>query len=484
MSLSDNQTASGHPFESLPTIKAAALEVATIQNEFISQAGFSEAKSTVADSRELLENQLTHIGPGRFPGFRRPFRSVWWSLKLAIGSLCLILVLAVLAAIPGLNILTLGYLVEPQRRVALSGKLQDGFPLLRIASRLGTLVFFTLLFCVPLRIQATRLNDAMVILGPIHPRTLQIQTVLTVMQWVIGLHVLLSILNGSTAACFLRPLRNLKWLRKSLLTADGRKDFFEGLNAILHLLRPVQHFLIGLKAFFGAICWLIVPTSLLVAYSAPERKQPVFGLLSVLGVLLLIPVAAWLPMLQVQQVVTGKFRDVFSISAVRRIIRNAPMTWMITTLFLYVMTFPLYLGKVRLPPTDALLILTPFFILLTYPARILVAWAWYRGNRQSTPARTLWRRGIKLLMIPLLAAYGVFLLLTPLISELGRNAPFENQAFLGPVPYAQWSRKDRFSLRSAQSNKNKKDNAQINRGDQSERPEQARPDSKNPIGQP
>jgi hypothetical protein len=210
----------------------------------------------------------------------------------------------------------------------------------------------------------------------------------------------------------------------------------------------------------------------------------VFGLLSVLGVLLMIPVAAWLPLLQVQQVVTGRFRDVFSVSAVRRIIRNAPLTWMISTVILYAMTFPLYLGKIRLPPVDALLILTPFFILLTYPARILVAWAWYRGSRNDVPARTIWRRGIKLLMIPLLAAYGFFLLLTPFISELGRNAPFENQAFLGPVPYAQWSRNDRFSLRPTQSEKNKKDDTQVDRSNQSERPEQTRPDSKNTIGQP
>lgn len=484
MSLSDNSATNCNPGESLPTITAEAGESPNIRKESVSSVRLSEAESPVAASRELPEDQLTHIGPGRFPGFRRPFRSFWWSLKLAIGSLCLILVLAVLAAIPGLNILTLGYLVEPQRRVAISGKLRDGFPLLRIASRLGTLVFFTLLFCLPLRIQATRLNDAMVILGPMHPRTLQIQTVLTVMQWGIGLHVLLSIVNGSTAACFLRPLRNLKWLQKSLLTADGRKDFFEGLNAILNLLRPVQHFLIGLRAFFGAICWLIVPTSLLVAFSAPERKQPVFGLLSVLGVLLMIPVAAWLPLLQVQQVVTGKFRSVFSVAAVRRIIRAAPLTWMMTTIVLYVMTFPLYLGKIRLPPADALLILTPFFIVLTYPARILVALAWYRGNHNSNPARTLWRRGIKILMIPLLAAYGFFLLLTPFISELGRNAPFENQAFLGPVPYAQWSRTDRFSIRPAESKKNEKDKAQINRGEQSKRPEKARPDPKNTVGQP
>ena len=49
---------------------------------------------------------------------------------------------------------------------------------------------------------------------------------------------------------------------------------------------------------------------------------------------------------------------------------------------------------------------------------------------------------IKLLMIPLLAGYAGFQFATPLISELGKAAPLENPAFLGPVPYAQWARRN------------------------------------------
>jgi hypothetical protein len=427
---------------------------------------------------------VNQLGPGDFPGLRRPFRSCWWCLKLLMGCSCLVVALAVLAAIPGLNILTLGYLVEPQRRVAVSGRLRDGFPLLCIASRLGTLVFFTLLFCIPIRIQATRLSDALVILGPAHPRTLQMQAILTGLQWLIGVHLLISILNGCTAGCFLRPLRNLKWLWKSLWTASGRMQFAAGLNAILDLLRPVPHFMMGLRAFFGAICWLIIPTSMLVAYSAPERRQPIFGLISFLGVLVMIPVAAWLPLLQVQQAVTGRFRSIFAFREVRRIICGAPWAWAGSTVILYAMTFPLYLGKIRLPPQDALLILTPFFILLTYPARILVAWAWHRGHSRPSAAGKFQRRAVKLLMFPLLAAYCGFLLLTPFVSELGRNAPFENQAFLGPVPYAQWRRVNGRSPRSTQPQQDHHDKDQIQGSADRERPEQTRPDSKDSVGQP
>jgi hypothetical protein len=102
------------------------------------------------------------------------------------------------------------------------------------------------------------------------------------------------------------------------------------------------------------------------------------------------------------------------------------------------MTFPLYLAKIKLLPADALLVLTPFFIILTYPARVLVAWAYHRGMKQTRPAWLPFRWAIRLAMVPLLAGYAGFLFLTPLVSELGKGAPLENQAFLGPVPYAQW----------------------------------------------
>jgi hypothetical protein len=105
------------------------------------------------------------MGPGKFPGLWKPVRSAFWAVHVAFGSACLILILAILAAIPGFNILTLGYLVDPQRRVANSGRLRDGFPLMTLAPRLGVIVFFSILFLIPIRLQATRTSDAGVILG-------------------------------------------------------------------------------------------------------------------------------------------------------------------------------------------------------------------------------------------------------------------------------------------------------------------------------
>lgn len=381
------------------------------------------------------------LGPGPFPGIRRPFRSLLWAIHLAFGTLCLILVLAILAAIPGLNILTLGYLLDPQKRVANSGRLRDGFPLMTLAPRLGIIVFFSLVFLVPVRLLSTRVSDAAVILGEQAERVQRLTTILTICQWVVAIHLLLAISRGGTVGCFLRPIRNIRWMLATIFTARGRLEFAQRLDEVVTLIRPVHHFWIGLKGFLGAVLWLIIPTGLLVAYSAPGRTAPVYGLLSFLGVLIMVPVTAWLPMLQVHQAVTGRFTAIFSVSAARRIIRNAPFSWMITTLLIYVMTFPLYLTKIKLLPADAMLVLTPFFILLTYPARVLIAWAYHRGIQPDASAGFFSRWGCRLTMVPLLLAHAVFLFFTPAISELGKNAPLENQAFLGPVPYAQWGRR-------------------------------------------
>ncbi len=379
------------------------------------------------------------MGPGRFPGIWKPIRSVFWFIHLSFGTACLVMVLAILAAIPGLNILTLGYLIDPQRRVAESGRLRDGFPLLVLAPRLGVIVFFSILFLAPIRIQAVRVSDAAVILGVMHPQVVQMQTILQVLQTIVAIHLMLAIARGGTVGCFLRPFKNIIWFLRKIFTRKGRTEMSEGTEQVLNLVRPVQHFWIGLKAFFGAVLWLFIPAGLLVAYSAPGRTAPIFGLLSFLGGVLMIPVAAWLPQLQVHQAVTGRFSAIFSIRAARRVIRGTPLCWMLTTVLMYVMTFPLYLAKIKLLPADALLVLTPFFIILTYPARILVAWAYHRGMQKTRAAWWPYRWTIKLLMIPLLAGYAGFQFATPLISELGKAAPLENPAFLGPVPYAQWA---------------------------------------------
>ena len=68
------------------------------------------------------------------------------------GLASLLLLLAVIAAIPIVNFIALGYLLEAEGRVGRSGRLRDGFPLLGLAPRLGTIALGIYLWLIPLRI--------------------------------------------------------------------------------------------------------------------------------------------------------------------------------------------------------------------------------------------------------------------------------------------------------------------------------------------
>ncbi len=359
---------------------------------------------------------------------------VWKLSSRFFAMLSLLTVLSVLAAIPVLNLLTLGMLIDPQRRVAGSGRLRDGFPLLRIAPQAGYLLLATLLLCLPIRLQAARVHNAAVILGNNHETVRQMLGFLTVLQLACGLHLLCFLLNGCRPLLLFRPLRNLLNGMRLVCTTSGRTTLSRNLDSTVELIAPLRHVMIGFRAFFGGLVWLILPTTMMVASSAPNISGPVFALISALGFLLMIPVAAWLPYLQIHQAVEGRFTAIFEVSKVRETIRRAPFSWMLTTLLLYLLTIPLYLGQIRLPAEDSLLLLTPVSILLIYPARLLTSWAWYRGNRPEKSAARWWHRLLRLSMLPPLTICSGLIFLTPYISQAGRFAPYENQAYLGPVP--------------------------------------------------
>src|SRR5207248_6836350 len=73
-----------------------------------------------------------------------------WLVRSLFGIACLILLLAVIAAIPVVNFLALGYLLEVEGRLARSGKLRDAFPLINLAPRLGSIVIGMWAFIFPL----------------------------------------------------------------------------------------------------------------------------------------------------------------------------------------------------------------------------------------------------------------------------------------------------------------------------------------------
>ena len=75
----------------------------------------------------------------------------WTVLKIEwlFGLISMVVALATLAAIPGLQFLSLGYMLESSTRVAKSGKIRDGFIGIRTAARLGGAILAIWLLLLP-----------------------------------------------------------------------------------------------------------------------------------------------------------------------------------------------------------------------------------------------------------------------------------------------------------------------------------------------
>jgi hypothetical protein len=157
---------------------------------------------------------------------------------------------------------------------------------------------------------------------------------------------------------------------------------------------------------------------------------------SVLGALGLVWVLWYLPFLQTRFAAENRLWAMFDVAGARSEFQRAPFAYWLALTITLLLAVPLYLLKIEpvLPPELQWLI-TLFFIVFIYPARVLTGWAVSRARRRQKPrlavARWLARAGA----IPVIAFYLFVLFLTQYTSFLGPASLLEHHAFLLPVPF-------------------------------------------------
>ncbi len=368
-----------------------------------------------------------------FPNpLRRPFAALFWVIRTSFGILALIVLLAVIAAIPLVNFLALGYLLEVQGRVARTGKLRSAVPLWDIAPRIGSVVLGIWLWLIPLRLLGDAATDAALIdFGS--RRAIVLERITQFAGVAIAFHLILALAAGGSLGCFFRPIRNFRRVAARLRTGRFLETSAAGLHAFFARMRLWHHFWLGLRGFAGAFIWLVIPTAMLAAAAATEGPR---NLIAVLGGVGLVIVLAWLPFLQAHFAAQNRFKAFFELRTVRRLFKRAPVSWLAAVIFVYALSLPLYLFKIVAPPRDALWLITIIFIVSIFPVKVILGWVYYRAAfRREQNAWFGLRWGSRLLMLPLLAAYVFILFLTPAVSEHGRVVLFEHHAFLLPVPF-------------------------------------------------
>jgi len=362
---------------------------------------------------------------------RHPIRSVQWLIAAGFGLLNLMVLLAVVAAIPIVNLYALGYFLEVEGRIARSGKIRSGFPLIAVAGRLGAIVTGCWLWLIPVRILANLAADAEII-DPAGTASTKFQILTAVMAVVVGLHLCLAIARGGRLSCFFRPIRNARWLKTQWQAGNYLTEAERHLRQLIAALRFRSRVWLGLRGFIGSLIWLVPPTLL---FAAAERTRGGQILTTVIGGVLLMIVLCHLPFMQAQFSAENRFRALFDWRTARLRFRQAPLAFLISLVLLYALATPLYLAKVRLPPQDAMWLLTVVFIASIWPTRLVVGWAYGRAVRRDRPVRRGWIWVSRLLMIPFVSLFVLILFFTQFIDEHGKLALFEHHALLLPVPF-------------------------------------------------
>ncbi|MFP6766749.1 MAG: hypothetical protein VB859_01175 [Planctomycetaceae bacterium] len=388
--------------------------------------------SPVVDGLVLLPDDAIGAVP-RFPNpLRHPLRALAWVIRTLFGLASLTLLLAVIAAIPFVNLLAVGYLLEVEGRMGRTGQWRYAFPLLEIAPRFGAIVFGLAGWLTPLWFLTTVLADYQLI-APASPATLRLETIHSLAVVLVTIHLLLALARGGSLGCFLRPLKNLTWLIGQLRQGSYVARAEMHVRTFVSAMRIPHHFWLGLRGIIGGLAWLVLPSGLYAVYSQADQGGQL--VVTIGGGLLLVLVLGWLPFLQARLAIENRLAAVFEWRAIRELFCRSPFRWFLTLLVTSALSLPLYLFKIYLLPQDAMWLTTLVFIMTIYPARAMTGWAYHHAANRSRRTHWAWHWLWRVLVIPLLSIYVFLIFFTQFLGEHGKRVLFEHHLFLFPVPF-------------------------------------------------
>ncbi len=352
---------------------------------------------------------------------------MWFAVRAVIwlfGAVCLMFGLAVLAALPVIQFLSLGYLLEAGGRVARTGRLRNGFIGIYRSALLGAIVMGSWLLLWPMRIVSGLAQSADII----DPGGR------TAAGWRIGLLAAIGLTTLVFAVIGVGALAIVAAIRRRT-RPDAGGYYGEARDAVWDLvmsLRLPYYFWLGFRGFVGAMAWLIVPVSLIALGRVNSPLAPLIGFF---GAFSLALVLIYLPILQMRLAQTNRLRAVFEFGAVRAAYKRAPWAATFAIIITLLFALPLYLLKIEIVPREAEWLPSLVFITFIFPARLLTGWALGRANRRRTPRHWFFRWTGRLPLLPATAIYVLIVFFTQYTSWNGVWSLYEQHAFLVPVPF-------------------------------------------------
>ncbi len=355
-------------------------------------------------------------------------RGISSAVEWLFGVVSLVLGLAILAALPIAQFLSMGYFLECSARVARSGRLRDGVIGARRAARVGGICAGVWLASLPLWLFSSFAQSAELI----EPGGRIAQGWrLWVIVWSIltFLHIVMACIRGGRLRYFLWPFGHPFFLVRKLRQGGLYTDARDGLWTFVALLYLPHYFRLGLIGFLGTLLWLALPALMISA----GGRYPILFLIGGIWLAIIVP---FLPFLQVRYAVEGRVASFYSSRReVRDRFRRAPWAFAFALLITLLAAVPLYLLKIEMVPREAAWLPSLVFVIFLAPARLLVGWAYARSERREAPRHWLFRTLGRLAIIPTALFYVIAVFIAQYTSWAGVWTVYEQHAFLLPVPF-------------------------------------------------
>ncbi|SRR6056297_480210 len=346
----------------------------------------------------------------------------------------LVILLAVIVAIPALQMITLGYMLEVVGRLSRGATLRECLPWSSHATRIGFALLAIFIVSLPVHL-LTHWSQVALLVDPASNAAFPLRVSGFLAAAAAAIYLAWAWTRGGRLRDYFwpAPLRFLKEFWRPATWVKARNQFWD---LVISLEIP-RLFWLGLRGFVATLAWIILPALLLIG-ATREGEGGGAGILGAVAFLVMGLVLVYLPVLQSHFAAENRFAAMFEVRAARRAFQRAPwaITW--SLLLVYGLAIPLYLLKIETLPQEATWLPCLMFVALMLPARIAAGLAMRRARRLEL-RRGFWRgvgRWSARLCIPaIVGSYLLAVFLSQYLDVHGLQTWIHQHAVLVPVPF-------------------------------------------------
>jgi hypothetical protein len=365
--------------------------------------------------------------------WQRIWRAPFYLIARSIDLFSLLVLIAIVAAIPIVQFISLGYLLVAGGRLADRRPWRQCLPGMRLAGKVGVFALWAGLLSLP----------AMLVADLAHSAQLLEPNSGTSARWRIGACLLTAAWLGHVGWAAMRGGRWWHFLWPAPLTFiktiwrpaawNRASDQLYDLVAGLQLPRL---WWLGARATVGALLWLVIPVSLMII--GQRAHTPIAPLLGLVGAMLMAWVMFYLPFFQLLFAQSGSMSSFLAIGRVRQNYSFAPWAHSLALVLLSTLAIPLYLLRIEATPSELTWLPSLVFALLMLPTKLILGWAvgYSQGRQAALLKRRAWwsRLPAKLVGFAAVAFYVGALYVAQLIAAQGAYVMYFQHAFLVPNP--------------------------------------------------